>query len=62
MNRYIPQYNSKERYRSFKWDQCWTPLSVENNFLFNSFVSFNKIVNAWNDLSGNVVTTQVALH
>lgn len=63
MNRYMPQYNSKEKgYRALVGPMSnalyFPPLSVENNFLSQSLFQLNKIVNAWNDYSGNVVTTQ----
>lgn len=59
----MPQYNSKEKgYRALVGPMSnalyFPPLSVENNFLSQSLFQLNKIVNAWNDYSGNVVTTQ----
>ncbi|ASN03849.1 DNA methyltransferase [Virgibacillus necropolis] len=63
MNRYMPQYNSKEKgFRALVGPMAnalyFPPLSVENNFLSQALFQLNKIVNAWNDYSGNAITTQ----
>lgn len=63
MNRYMPQYNSKEKgFRALVGPMAnalyFPPLSVENNFLTQTLFQLNKIVNAWNDYSGNVISTQ----
>ncbi|MQR86863.1 DNA methylase [Bacillus megaterium] len=63
MNRYMPQYASKEKgFRALVGPMAnalyFPPLSVENNFLSQILFQLNKIVNAWNDYSGNIISTQ----
>lgn len=63
MNRYMPQYASKEKgFRALVGPMAnalyFPPLSVENNFFSQSRFQLNKIINAWNSYHGNVISTQ----
>lgn len=63
MNRYMPQYASKEKgFRALVGPMANTlyfpSLFVENNFIPQALFQLNKIVNAWNDLHGNIISTQ----
>lgn len=63
MNRYMPQYASKEKgFRALVGPMAnalyFPPLSVENNFFSQSRFQLNKIINAWNEYHGNVISTQ----
>lgn len=63
MNRYMPQYNSREKgFRALVGPMSnalyFPPLSVENNFFSQILFQLNKIVNAWNEYHGNLISTQ----
>jgi len=63
MNRYMPQYASKEKgFRALVGPMANTlyfpSLHVENNFVLQALFQLNKIINAWNELHGNVISTQ----
>ncbi|MEJ9222341.1 DNA methyltransferase, partial [Paenibacillus glucanolyticus] len=63
MNRYMPQYASKEKgFRALVGPMANTlyfpSLFVENNFIPQVQFQLNKIINAWNELHGNVISTQ----
>lgn len=63
MNRYMPQYASKEKgFRALVGPMANTlyfpSLFVENNFIPQAKFQLKKIINAWNDLNGNVISTQ----
>lgn len=63
MNRYMPQYASKEKgFRALVGPMANTlyfpSLFVENNFIPQALFQLNKIVNAWNDFHGNIISTQ----
>ncbi|WP_315794636.1 DNA methyltransferase [Paenibacillus sp. BIC5C1] len=63
MNRYMPQYASKEKgFRALVGPMAnalyFPALSVENNFFSQSKFQLNKIINAWNEYSGNLTSTQ----
>jgi len=63
MNRYMPQYASKEKgFRALVGPMANTlyfpSLFVENNFIPQAQFQLNKITNAWNELYGNVISTQ----
>ncbi|MED1124953.1 DNA methyltransferase [Bacillus atrophaeus] len=63
MNRYMPQYASKEKgFRALVGPMAnalyFPSLSVENNFFSQIRFQLNKIINAWNEYSDNVISTQ----
>ncbi|HDR7918701.1 DNA methyltransferase [Bacillus toyonensis] len=63
MNRYMPQYASKEKgFRALVGPMSnalyFPPLSVENNFFSQITFQLNKIINAWNEYHGNLISTQ----
>lgn len=63
MNRYMPQYASKEKgFRALVGPMTnalyFPALSVENNFFSQIRFQLNKIINAWNEYHGNIISTQ----
>ena len=63
MNRYMPQYASKEKgFRALVGPMSnalyFPPISVENNFISQIQFQLGKIVNAWNEYDGNCISTQ----
>ena len=63
MNRYMPQHASKEKgFRALVGPMAnalyFPPISVENNFFSQIKFQLKKIINAWNEYHGNLISTQ----
>lgn len=58
MNRFMPQHGSRALVGPMANALYFPPLSVENNLISQLEFQFKKIIKAWNDLEGNVISTQ----
>lgn len=58
MNRFMPQHGSRALVGPMANALYFPPLSVENNFISQLEFQFKKIVKAWNELEGNLISTQ----
>jgi DNA modification methylase len=58
MNRFMPQHGSRALVGPMANALYFPPLSVEHNLFSQLEFQLNKIIKAWNDLNGNIISTQ----